>query len=612
MSPEQLGGDPDGVDARTDVYALGVILFELISGRLPHELRGKPIAEAARIVRDDPPASLNAPGSRPCDRDLETIVLHAMDKDRDKRYATAAALSEDLRRYLRNETILARPATPVDQLAKFARRNKGLVIGLSAAACAVTAGMVISTVLYFKEQQARQRADAKERLNAAFKEYMIDGVLMAASPDRKGWEVKVIDVLGDAAQGVHERFSGEPDIEASLRGDLGGVFNQIGRATEAKAQFLAAIPMLEKTYGRDSSEVINAMDSLCVAYQQIPENQAWLECARDALQRAERGLPPLDYAYVSALNNVGGALVTVGKFDEARPILAKARALGEQDLAHHRNTLANIYNWLTACESATGNVEAALAMRRSNLDFMVRAYGPEHRDTLGARANLITELIKANHPTQAVELCKGLPEAIDRQFPPGHPLRAQARMVVGTAYASAGQYEEAEACLLQAYQAQCEIAKDFDWFTEQNIRVLRQLYVRWPGHQEQVKRWCEQSIKARLMLATAGEASNLPGVLNMAVATCEKAGMTVSRVEFIQAVWAARDEFAPAGHGRRSLFYANFHRMAAAESQVEHLEESLKLASESLPYALDADSPKAIIAAARERPETTPSGPKLK
>ena len=122
-------------------------------------------------------------------------VLHAMVKDRERRYATAASFAEDLRRYLRNETILAKPATTMDQVAKFARRNKGLVVGLSAAAVAVVCGLVISTTLYVKEQKARERADAKERLNAAFKEYMIDGVLLAASPERKGWEVKVMDVL---------------------------------------------------------------------------------------------------------------------------------------------------------------------------------------------------------------------------------------------------------------------------------------------------------------------------------------------------------------------------------------------------------------------------------
>jgi hypothetical protein len=98
----------------------------------------------------------------------------------------------------------------------------------------------------------------------------------------------------------------------------------------------------------------------------------------------------------------------------------------------------------------------------------------------------------------------------------------------------------------------------------------------------------------------------------MAVGTCEKAGLTVTRAQFIQAVWTARDEFAPAGHGRRGLFYANFYRMAAGESQTEHLQESLNLATESLPYAMDAESVKVILAAARDSSKNATTEPKSK
>ena len=115
MSPEQLSGDNDAVDARSDVFAIGVILYELLTGRLPHDIRSKPIAEAARVVRDEEPAPLNAPGNTNAgrfDRNLETIVAHATARDRDRRYATAAALADDLRRYLRNEPILTALSNP--------------------------------------------------------------------------------------------------------------------------------------------------------------------------------------------------------------------------------------------------------------------------------------------------------------------------------------------------------------------------------------------------------------------------------------------------------------------------------------------------------------------
>lgn len=115
MSPEQLAGDPQTIDIRTDVYSLGVILFELLAERLPFDVLNTSIAEAARIIRDEEPSPLMSTraGGSPSrvDRDLQTIVAKPMSKDRELRYATAAALADDLRRYLHNEPILARRPT---------------------------------------------------------------------------------------------------------------------------------------------------------------------------------------------------------------------------------------------------------------------------------------------------------------------------------------------------------------------------------------------------------------------------------------------------------------------------------------------------------------------
>ncbi len=609
MSPEQLSGDIDSVDARTDVYALGVILYELISGRLPHELRSKPIAEAARIVRDDRPAPLNSKGSPRCDRDLETIVLHAIEKDRERRYATAAALAEDLRRYLRNETILARPATTFDQFSKLARRNKGLVLGLTAAAVAISSGLVISTVLYLKEQKARERADAKERLNAAFKEYMIDGVLLAARPDRKGWEVKVMDVLTEASQGLHGKFPDDPEIEAALHIDLGSVLGNVGKLNESKAEYLAALPLVEKIHGPLSVEAIHTLNAIAGAHQLTQENAQWLQFGQDALQRAEATLPLDHFDRLVAMNNVGGALITLGKIDEGREILNRARAPAEKDPQANREPLANIYNWLTVCETAANNLEAALAMRYTNLDFMIKYYGPNHRDTLAARTNLVVALMNASDREGSIKLLRGLPEAIEREFPPGHPIRSHIYAVAGTTLCVPGHFEESENYLLKAYELQVSLAKDFDWFTELRIRFLNQLYARWPGHQEQAKYWSAHAVKARLMLAGVDELKNFPDVLTVAVRVCQEAGLTVTRPEMIQYIWEHRDEFAPAGHGRRGAFFANFVRMALPEGQTEHIQESMALAQESVATEGGPDNAKNLIAAAQSMLSAPPAPP---
>src|SRR5262249_52368560 len=140
MSPEQVAGDPDELDIRSDVYALGVIAYELLTGRLPLNLERKTVAQAARIIAEEdhtPLSDLN----RHLRGDVETIVAKALEKDKARRYQSAADFGADIRRFLSDEPIVARPATAFYRYGKFAKRNKGLVAGLAAAMLALVIGM---------------------------------------------------------------------------------------------------------------------------------------------------------------------------------------------------------------------------------------------------------------------------------------------------------------------------------------------------------------------------------------------------------------------------------------------------------------------------------------
>ena len=130
MNPEQLDGDPLAVDTRSDIYAIGVMLYQALCGEVPFDVAGKPFTEALRILREDEAKPLGTIDTT-LRGDLETIVASAVRRDPSRRYASVAAMRDDIRRHRLNEPITARPASVTYQLSRFAARNRGLVAGAS-------------------------------------------------------------------------------------------------------------------------------------------------------------------------------------------------------------------------------------------------------------------------------------------------------------------------------------------------------------------------------------------------------------------------------------------------------------------------------------------------
>ncbi len=158
MSPEQAAGDPAQLDWRTDVYSLGVILYELLTGRLPHEVRHLLIHEAVRLIREDDPTPAGSI-DRSLRGDLETILAKALEKDKQRRYQSAAELALDIRRYLEEQPIAARPASAFYRLSKFARRNKAVVV----AVCGIIASLAVGLGVALRQAIVAERARAQEQ-----------------------------------------------------------------------------------------------------------------------------------------------------------------------------------------------------------------------------------------------------------------------------------------------------------------------------------------------------------------------------------------------------------------------------------------------------------------
>ncbi|NIL99842.1 MAG: protein kinase, partial [Acidobacteria bacterium] len=169
MSPEQARGDPDEIDVRTDVYALGVMLYELLAGKRPYDVLRKSLAEAVRVICEENPKSLTQAwrGPRKLDPDVETIAATALEKEADRRYASAAALSEDIGRYLTSQPILARPPSAAYQLKKLISRNKAVSAALAAVVVVLAVATVVSSGLFVKASREASHAQANAILASA-------------------------------------------------------------------------------------------------------------------------------------------------------------------------------------------------------------------------------------------------------------------------------------------------------------------------------------------------------------------------------------------------------------------------------------------------------------
>lgn len=158
MSPEQVAADPSDIDTRSDVYALGVVLYELLAGRMPYDIERKLIHEAARVIREDEPTRLSSINTT-LRGDVETIVAKALEKERDRRYQSALDLGSDIQRYLNDEPIAARPPSTWYQLTKFSKRNKALVTGTAAAFAFLLLGLVGTTYGLIEANTQRERVE---------------------------------------------------------------------------------------------------------------------------------------------------------------------------------------------------------------------------------------------------------------------------------------------------------------------------------------------------------------------------------------------------------------------------------------------------------------------
>lgn len=517
MSPEQVAGNVQDVDTRCDVYSLGVMLYELLSGRLPFDISKKSIAGAARVISEEEPRPLGAI-DRAFRGDLDSIVLKALQKEPARRYASVADLAADVRRYLQNEPIAARPMTVFYQLRKFGRRNRAVVAAGSLALLVLVGGAAISASLAVSRTQALKEAERQRDIAQAVNDYLNQDLLASAKPESKlGRSATVREVVDLASGNIASRFPDRPLVEAGIRSTIADTYKSLGEYSEAMPHAERALEIHRSTAGPNSREAVSAMNKLAQLKSAAGHVDEAEKLYRDALSTSSSQFGQEDETTLSITNNFALLLERKKSLAEAARMLervfeVRTRRLGEEhektrtsmnnlalvylsmgriakaealhvkefelsrrlDGPEHPDTLISLHN-LAVLYSESGQLAKAEPLFRQVLEIQERVLGSEHPTTLDSLDSLGSTLSEMKRFDEAEVLLRRMKEAAERTLGPEHPKVLRARDWLSIVFMNTDRLKEAEAVLRQNLEVRRRLQGDEHALTAETLRGLAQV-----------------------------------------------------------------------------------------------------------------------------------------
>jgi serine/threonine-protein kinase len=461
-APEQVRGEP--VTTATDVYALGALAYELLTGRGPHQLSRMTAAEVERTVterdvarpssvvgRSKPGADGDIPAetlarSRGTDAhrlrrelrgDLDTIVMQALQKDPARRYASAGAFVDDVRRYQNGLPIAARRDSVGYRTSKFVRRH---AIGVAATAL-VALSLVAGLVGTAWQARVASREAAKAREVSRF----LASLFAVADPARaNAADVTALDLLNRGASRIETDLAGQPEVQAEMMLLLGRIYRELGVYDRAQPLLERALAHRLSIPGRQTEAVAESTAELARLWQDKgrPEEAERLHREVLAMRRATR-VP--DHVEVGkTLRDLAAVLASRGKHDEAERLQREALAFHEAKLGAEHAEIASDLEGLQSILRARGQIDAAIPIARRALDMRLRVLGADHLETATAMNNLAILLYEKWELPEAERLYRQVLDFDLRRLGEVHPNTATVTNNLAFVLRDRGQYEEAE------------------------------------------------------------------------------------------------------------------------------------------------------------------------
>jgi serine/threonine protein kinase/tetratricopeptide (TPR) repeat protein len=561
MSPEQAGVIDAGLDTRTDVYSLGVMLYELVSGKRPYELKKRTAIELERAMRTPPtpPSQVSRTGGNPeannqkpktgaavlqrgTERDIDAVALMAMERLPDDRYASVEQLADDVRRVLEHRPVRARTQTWTYRAEKFVRRNAG---GVATAALVVV--LIASGAIGIVGQRNRALASEQRALTEATRaraeaakasevsRFLIDLFRESDPANARGANVTARELLDRGAARLSTELASQDAVRATLMDTIGVVYRMLGMTSESEKIAADALAIRRRALGTEHADIAQSLDHLGELARDRSRYEEAAQFHRDALAMRRTLLAAQDPAIAESLTNLGLALRELGKYDEAVPVVEEAIAIRRETVGpEHSDTLTSLKALGSIRDSAGKFVEAerlygeVLATRR-------RLLPADHPLVAGSIDDLAGVLGRNGKLAEAETMYREALAIRQKVLDPDHPDLTATKVSLSRNFRSQGRLDDAEPLMREA------LAADRRHFGNQHMSIAVDLnylgaVLQDRGKFDEAGRLFEESLAIRIALVGEVHPQAAVGHHNIANLRMKQLRWDDAEREFLRAI----------------------------------------------------------------------------